>query len=274
MQNIFTQGNGMGGRGFGPMNFRPVMTLGQGQTATDQGAAALQPTGTVPGTVPIKVKPGPEMRPEDKVKPGPRADRPRPDRFQWSVKRICKIMTKAQEGEVDPETKGHLFWSYAKHSKNEAAFLKSYTEICPGLPVPEKPAKPEKVLEAESPDKVGFHGKTQISYTEAKELMLALDEVLRPLTPEESMSDLASQECLRNFTAGNFPIVEELQADLSEFVAAGDTGATFEISKGQVIVAGKAIDCAVALGRGKAIKTAMTVGGIGAGAGLLWLLLL
>lgn len=281
MQNIFTQGNGMGGMGFRPMNFRPVMTLGQQAVAKEEGTAALQPVDGIPGAVPIttgpvRIKPGPERTPlpadQRKILPYQRKTR---DPLQWSLNRICKIMTKVQQNEnVEPETKGHLFWSYAKHSKNEAAFLKSYAELCPGLPVPEKPVKPETVLVAESADKIGFHGKTQISYAEAKELMVALEEVLRPLTPEESASELAKETCLRDFTAGNFPIVEELQSDLADFVAAGDTGATFEISKGQVIVAGKAIDCAVALGRGKAIKTALTVGGIGAGAGLLWLLLL
>ncbi len=48
---------------------------------------------------------------------------------------------------------------------------------------------------------------------------------------------------------------------------------TFELSKGEVNVTTKAVDCALSIGRAEAIKTALTVGGIGAGTVLLFLLL-
>jgi hypothetical protein len=197
----------------------------------------------------------------------------RRDRLTWSAMRLCRIMTRFADSSVDAEVKSHVFWSYVRHSGNEAAVLKAYTAACPTLEVPAKPVTPVKELVAETKEKEGFHGKTLISYQEAKELQLALTEVLKPLTPEEAANELAKEACLRDFSAGNFPALEELQEDLAAFVAAGDETATFEISKGQLVVAGKAIDCAVALGRGKAIKTALTAGGIGIGAlALLFLL--
>lgn len=244
-----------------------------GDAATEGGTAVLNPM--VPGQVPGAAQ-GVQNhgRPGSPAQHGQWRPHPRPDRFGWSLQRVCSIMKKFQENQVEPEIQGHIFWSYARHSRvSEAEFLKAYASACPGGFVPEKPAKPAKELTAESPEHVGFHGKTQINYQEAQELKLALDEVLKPLTPEESANELAKETCLRDFSAGSFPIVEELRDDLAEFVAAGDTGATFEISQGQVIVAGKAIDCAVALGRGKIIKTALTAGGVGIGAlALLFLL--
>jgi hypothetical protein len=49
--------------------------------------------------------------------------------------------------------------------------------------------------------------------------------------------------------------------------------ATFEISHGEVVVTGKAVECAEAMGRVKIIKTvAYTGGAVAGGASLLWLL--
>lgn len=196
------------------------------------------------------------------------------NRFEWTVGRLCSIMRNFTENEVAADVQGQVFWSYVRHAQSsEESVIAAYKTLCPELPVPAKPAVPEKELVAESPEKTGFHGKAKISFEEAKQLLLALDEVLRPLTPEEQGSEIGKQECLRDFAAGNFPKVERLRDDLAEFVAAGNTAATFEISKGDLVVAGKAIDCAVALGRGKAIKAAVTAGGV-IGAGALLLLLL
>lgn len=214
----------------------------------------------------------PEVRPTMPV----REDRAAydPQRFEKLLLRLCSIMTKFMETNVEAEIKSKFFWSYVREANQpEALVLSTFNQLCPNIPVPPKPTTPDRELKAESPDKAGFRGKAQISYAEAKELLAALDEVLKPLTPEELASDIGREECLRDLAAGNFPIVERLHERLSQFVAAGDTGATFSISAGEMNVTGKAIDCAVALGRGKAIRTAATVGGIGAAGALLFLLL-
>lgn len=230
----------------------------------------------------------------------------RTNRLQWTVERLCSIMQRFSDQNVDPETQSKVFWSYVRQANGSSLngsrssrmgqfgqiaspatsavpaqgaqvsqdpVIAAYQARCPGLPVPPKPATPDKELVAESPEKAGFHGKTTISHAEAVELNTALVEVLKPLTPEEAASEIGKVECLRDFAAGNFPKIERLQEDLQAFVDVGDTGATFTISKGDVVVAGKAIDCAVALGRGKLIKGALITGGaIGAGALLLFLL--
>jgi hypothetical protein len=244
MNNLFQQG------AFGQaVEFRPLRVMGQGKERLvdrPQFAQPIQPTRLSPST----------------------------DRFQWTVSRICSIMERFSGAGVEPEVQSQVFWSYVKQAQSsEESVIAAYKAACPTLPVPAKPATPDKELKEDRPDKVGFHGKTQISYAEAVELNTALEEVLRPLTPEEAASAIGKTECLRDFAAGNFPKVERLQADLQAFVDAGDTGGTFTISKGDIVVAGKAIDCAVALGRGKVIKAALVTGGVvGAGA-LLFLLL-
>jgi hypothetical protein len=226
---------------------------------------------TEPGSVRTmpKVQPLPAPRTADQV---PTAYEPQ--RFEKLLLRLCSIMTKFTESNVDAEVKSKFFWSYVREANQpEALVLSTFNQLCPNIPVPPKPTTPDRELKAESPGKAGFHGKTQINYAEAKELLAALDEVLKPFTPEELANDIGREECLRDLAAGNFPIVERLRERLSQFVAAGDTGATFQISAGEMNVTGKAIDCAVALGRGKAIRTAATVGGIGAAGALLFLLL-
>lgn len=113
-----------------------------------------------------------------------------------------------------------------------------------------------------------------ISYEEARELSELLDVVLAPLTPEEAGSELADRECLRELTdAGGFPLVERLQERLKEFLASAKPTDTFEISQGEAVVTGKAVECAEALGRIKTVRTVATVGGAAAGGTALLLLL-
>lgn len=263
MRNIFVQDTYQAGLGLSSgSGFRPIR-MGEatfGMLPGMSGAAAAIPESK-------------NRRPE--IPHPPRRDgalRISENRFQWAVGRLCSIMRKFSTTDVSEEIQGQIFWSYVRHAKSsEESVLTAYKTVCPELPVPAKPVSPEKELLEEG--KNVFRGKTSISYDEARQLMLSLDEVLRPLTPEEAASSIGKQECLRDFAAGNFPKVEELKDSLEAFIEAGDTAATFEISKGDIVVAGKAIDCAVALGRGKAIKAALTAGGvIGAGALLLFLI--
>lgn len=135
-----------------------------------------------------------------------------------------------------------------------------------------KPAEPGK-----PPKEQGFHGKATITLDEAKELSGLLDTVLAPVTPEEANTELANHVCLRELNdSGGFPIVQRLRDRLKSFIATAAPTATFEISHGELVVTGKAVECAQALGRVKTIKTVKTVatvGGVAAGgAGLLWLL--
>jgi hypothetical protein len=115
--------------------------------------------------------------------------------------------------------------------------------------------------------------KTAISLEEAAILLTALDEVLRPLTSEEAASEMAKEACLRELAAGPFPIVERLRDRLAALVAAAVPGSTLEISHGELTVTQKAVGCAEAIGRGQAIRTVVTVGGVAAGSGALLLLL-
>lgn len=251
-------------------NGRDTSFLGQAVELQPPPITNMGPT-TMPGDkrIPGKVTLPP---PDDRiVRQEPAYD---PQRFEKLLLRLCSIMTKFTESNVEAEVKSKFFWSYVRDANQpEALVLSTFAQLCPNIPAPPKPTTPDRELKAESPAKAGFHGKAQISYAEAKELLAALDEVLKPFTPEELASDIGREECLRDLAAGNFPIVERLHDRLAQFVAAGDTGATFAISAGEMNVTGKAIDCAVALGRGKAIRTAATVGGIGAAGALLFLLL-
>lgn len=137
-------------------------------------------------------------------------------------------------------------------------------------------AKEQKESKApEMPDQPkGFHGKTQLSYQEATDLSALLDVVLAPLSPEEAAKEIPDEACLRDLlNSGGFPLVDKLQKRLKDFIAAGNQAATFEISHGEVVVTGKAVECAEALGRMKTLKTVAYAGGAAAGgAGLLLLL--
>ena len=278
MRNIFADGTAKNGFSISSPTaggFRPVKL---GQVTSEAMSPARMPHTMGPNDMPTLEPGGDQKKPDIKPQPLPairvrKLDNPRA-RFEWAVGRLCSVMRHFADQDIPDDAKSHIFWSYVKNSgSSEESVLTAYKTLCPELPVPPKPTTPDKELVAESPDKVGFHGKTTLSFDEAQQLKEALDEVLKPLTPEETAKAINSQECLRDLAAGNYPKVEALRDDLADFVAAGDKNATFEISKGDVVVAGKAIDCAVAIGRGAAIKTALTAGGVlGAGALLLFLL--
>jgi hypothetical protein len=139
------------------------------------------------------------------------------------------------------------------------------------VPTPQSPPAHKKI---EPPQQQGFHGKMRISLVEAQELSGLLDVVLAPLTPEEAETQLANHECLRELTeAGGFPIVKRLLDRLKTFITTAQQTDTFEISHGELVVTGKAVECAEALGRLKTIKTVATVGGVAAGGAVVLLLL-
>jgi len=139
----------------------------------------------------------------------------------------------------------------------------------------ERPEPEPRVAQQPKPPKEpGFHGKTSISYLEAKDLEALLEVVLGPLSPEEAATKLADHECLRELSeAGGFPLVSRLLERLKTFVASAQETDTFQISHGEAVVTGKAVECAEALGRLKTIRTAAAVGGVAAGGGALLLLL-
>lgn len=199
--------------------------------------------------------------------------RPTNEKTEKSLARMCEVLQGLVDKEVPQELAGRIFWSYADHAGiNPEAAAKLIQERCPNLTVPARVASMAKAMKP--PKQEGFRGKTQISYDEAKELSELLDVVLAPLTPEEAASEIADRECLREMLeADGFPIVERLQDRLREFLATAATTDTFEISHGETVVTGKAVECAEALGRLKTIKTVATVGAVaGGGTGLLLLL--
>jgi hypothetical protein len=194
--------------------------------------------------------------------------------------RICEMLTKfsesASKSPDEEDARSGIFWSYIRShaersGQGENAVANLIQARCPGLPMPAKPAgqKPQK-----PPKEEGFHGKTTLSFAEAKSLSELLEAVLAPLSPEEAAKEIAREECLRDIVkAGGFPIVERLQARLKAFIATKAAAATFEISHGELVVTGHAVECAEAIGRIKTVRTVATVGGVAAGgAGLLWLL--
>jgi len=244
-------------RGFGGGSIFRQVPLRMGQ------AAAAAPGGPVPsGGIP-------------QTMPAPQHERAReqgPNEAKL-VDRLCVLIEKFSDKDIDPEIASRIFWSYLDHAKvpPEVA-LPKVQERCPGLTIPARPAKP--AAELKRPEKEGFRGKTSISYEEAKELADLLDVVLAPLTPEEAAKELAKEECLRELTeAAGFPIVERLQERLQEFLSTAAPTDTFEISHGETVVTGKAVECAEALGRIKTIRTIVTAGGITVGGGALLLLL-
>jgi len=246
-------------QGFGGPLYRTVpIRMGQ--------AAATAPGGPVPsGGIPQNMPAAP-------IDGGPKAKEPGRNETKL-VDRLCVLAEKFYDEEVDPEIASRIFWSYLDHAKvpPEVA-LSKVRERCPGLATPPRPAKPASELKR--PEKEGFRGKTSISYEEAKELADLLDVVLAPLTPEEAAKELAKEECLRELTeAAGFPIVERLRERLQEFLSTAAPTDTFEISHGETVVTGKAVECAEALGRIKTIRTIVTAGGVTVGGGALLLLL-
>lgn len=141
------------------------------------------------------------------------------------------------------------------------------------LPVPQ-PLEPRELQvqdprERKTPEPPG---KTRLTFDEAQELLKVLDVVLQPLTAEESATEAAKTECLRELSSGPFPILVRLRDRLLEFIAVGDLAASFSISKGELNVMEKAVTCADGIGRKATIRTVATVGGVGAVAALLFLL--
>jgi hypothetical protein len=217
------------------------------------------------------VVPPPTERPDRRPRPVPVEYQPA--RFERLLLRLCSIMRAFKAQGVAADVQSEVFWSYVRHFRQpEDLTLAAFREVCPDAAAPPKPTRPPRELKP--PARAGFHGKTRIGMAEARELLAALDEVLRPLSPEEAASDIADEECLRELASGSFPIVEDLRARLAEFVAAGGADATFEISHGETVVTGKAVECAVALGRAGALRTALTAGTAAAGVGIALLLLL
>jgi hypothetical protein len=150
-----------------------------------------------------------------------------------------------------------------------------FGERGPGQAIPLRPERdPREPREMKPPKQEGFHGKTLISFQEAQDLSSLLEVVLAPLTPQEAESELAGHECLRELNdAGGFPLVRRLLDRLRTFLASAQSSDTFQISHGEAVVTGKAVECAEALGRLKTLKTVATVGGVAAGGGALLLLL-
>lgn len=231
--------------------------------------------GNAPGAADFSPSPG--MPPQERVRPNPddvsETSRSRPDRAVKAIVRMCDVLRKLAAKEIPEEIAGRIFWSYADHANLPPDMVtKLVQENCPDLTVPPRPTTPSRPVKP--PEKEGFHGKTRISYEEARELSELLTVVLAPLTPEEAASELADRECLRELTdAGGFPIVERLQERLKEFIATAKPTDTFEISHGEAVVTGKAVECAEALGRLKTVRTVAAVGGVAAGGSVLLLLL-
>lgn len=202
------------------------------------------------------------------------------DRVQAREDRLCDMLRRfASDLPSIPEesdARTRIFWSFVRaqgavSGQGEDAVIAAVRARCPDIEVPAKPARP---AEMKPPASEGFHGKTRLSFDEAKELSDVLEVVLTPLTPEEAAKELAREECLREIVrADGFPIVERLEERLKDFVATAKPTDTFEISHGETVVTGKAVECAQAIGRAKTIRAVVTTGGVAAGgAGLLWLL--
>lgn len=247
------------------------------------------------GSVPLMAQtttPTGEVMPIDKQKPVTDGDRRAMQRLpngpQRTVQtvvdrgldRICAMLENFAErssvGAEEGEARSHIFWSYIRNqakrtNQGEEAVVQTVQGRCPNFSIP---AKPPARVDTKPPKEKGFHGKTTLSYAEAKELSELLTVVLTPLSPEEAAKEIAREECLRDMVrAEGFPIVERLQERLTTFLATAQPTDTFEISHGEVVVTGKAVECAEAIGRVKTIRTVAYTGGAAAsGLGLLWLL--
>lgn len=193
--------------------------------------------------------------------------------------RICEMLTKFSEdrpGSSDEsDARSRILWSYVndqarRTGQSDDAVAQAVSARCPGAALPLKPAPPGPI---QPPGQQGFHGKTKLSFDEAKELSDLLTVVLTPLSPEEAAKEIAREDCLRDIVrADGFPIVDRLQERLKDFLAKAKPTDTFEISHGEAVVTGKAVECAEAIGRVKVIRTVAYAGGAAAGgAGLLWL---
>lgn len=173
---------------------------------------------------------------------------------------------------IPAEAKARTFWGAAGRSGvSPEEFVSAVRAACPNVRVPEAPAVGPYGRAAE--ERGGTGQKAVINLEEARELLDSLNEVLRPLSSPEAEAAMAEEACLRDVKAGNFPLVERLRSRLQAFVTANVQGSTFEISRGELNVTAKAVECAAAIGRGRVVRTAVTAGGIAAGGALLLLLL-
>ena len=249
---------------FGTMGIRPINPVLSGAWMGQDENAKGMPIGPKPAQRPA-VRP---ERPDDAV------------RIEQRQTRICDMLKKFSEEQAgsneENDARSRILWSYVRQQAEqtgqaEDAVAGTVQARCPNMTLPPKPVKGTPMT---PPGKTGFHGKTQLTYNEAKELSDLLTVVLSPLTPEEAAKELAREQCLRDIVqADGFPIVDKLQERLKEFLATAPPTATFEISHGEVVVTGKAVECAEAMGRVKIIKTvAYTGGAVAGGASLLWLL--
>ena len=150
----------------------------------------------------------------------------------------------------------------------------------PGTPPEPKPARdirpsglPETVKknsEGEEKGKPGpgFHGKSTITFAEAKELSGLLEEALKPLTPAEEQSAEKEHACRREIKAGPYPIVVRLEERLKKFVETAHPMDMFEISKGELEVTQDAVECAIQIGRAGLKRTLTTAAAVTAGIGI------
>lgn len=230
----------------------------------------------------MRVKPTPVGMPASPVQSGMERERgpAEAERAEKRESRICEMLKRFSENRPgsgeESEARSHIFWSYVRHQaartgRGEDAVAQAVQARCPDMTLPPKPSKGGA---PKPPEREGFHGKTRLPYAEAKELSDLLTVVLTPLTPEEAAKELAREECLRDIVrADGFPIVDRLQERLKDFLATAKQTDTFEISHGEAVVTGKAVECAEAIGRIKTVRTVATVGGAAAGGvGLLWLI--
>lgn len=265
-RGFMSQNVGISGA-WGGRTFRPIpIHLGQDQMPQGKG-----PEGQGPKPAERAPQAQGPMTPQDQAKEMVRADR-REDRICTMLQHFNEVAAGSPD---EADIRARIFWSFIRAqaqrtNSTEDDVASTVQQRCINLKFPPKPpaAKP-----LGPPGQQGFHGKTQLSFQEAKELSDVLTVVLTPLTPEEAAKELTREECLRNIVqADGFPIVERLQERLKDFIAAGNQSATFEISKGEAMVTGHAVECAAAIGRAKTIRTVATAGGVAAGgAGLLWL---
>lgn len=224
---------------------------------------------------------GTPKEPSSPVNPFLRMGQAKPSDSGWNasdktarlIGRLCEILRGFSDRQVDEAVAGKIFWSYADFDQvPDQVVIKKVSENCPGLAVPARSASTPTPLTADGPP--GFHGKTQLGYEEAQDLAQLLEVVLAPLTPEEAASEIADQKCLRELTeARGFPIVERLQERLRKFFMTAQETDSFEISQGEAVVTAKAVECAETLKRVKTTRTALTVGGVALGGGILLLLL-
>lgn len=209
-----------------------------------------------------------------------RAEAEGPEKAEDRVERICRMLAKFSESEAggpeESDARSRIFWSYVrqhagKTGRGEDAVAQEIQARCPGAQVPAK--APQAAVPPKPPESEGFHGKTALTRDEASDLADVLAAVLTPLSPEDAAKEIAREECLRDVVrADGFPVVDRLRERLNEFVAKAKPSDTFEISKDEAAMTGKAVECAEAIRRARTVRTVAYAGGAAAGGvGLLWL---